>query len=410
MIRAPFVVPTAAVAALMLATVGATPSPAQTPQVPAEPSTPARLQMGPVSVRPALILREVGYDSNVLHRSTEPEGDFTATFGAKVDVGLRTPRVRGTYTSFYEYLYFETFDSERGSNRGAEGRIDLLFERLRPYFTGGINQSHERPSGEIDARALRVTSNLAAGTTLALFSRTSLHVGYRRTATDFDDEELFRGVRLSDELNGTIEAVAYGLDFVLSPLTTISVHGERAEDRFDRADDRDADSERYGVTATFHPLALISGRASVGVRAFRPLNDQIRDFTGVTAAVAVAYALRDETRIGVTVDRDLRYSFAEQTPYYISTAGRLTFTQRLIGDFDGQVFGGLERIEYQARLDALDALSETDEVRLVGAGLGYRLGDGSRVGVNIDYATRTSPADEREYNRRRIYATLNYGF
>jgi hypothetical protein len=155
---------------------------------------------------------------------------------------------------------------------------------------------------------------------------------------------------------------------------------------------------------------LISGRASVGVRAFRPLNNQIRDFTGVTAAVAVAYALRDETRIGVTVDRDLRYSFAEQTPYYISTAGRLTFTQRLIGDFDGQVFGGLERIEYQARLDALDALNETDEVRIVGTGLGYRLGDGSRVGVNIDYATRTSPADEREYNRRRIYATLNYGF
>jgi hypothetical protein len=53
---------------------------------------------------------------------------------------------------------------------------------------------------------------------------------------------------------------------------------------------------------------------------------------------------------------------------------------------------------------------DPDEVRLVGAGFGYRVGDGSRVGINVDYATRTSPAPDREYARRRVYGTLTYGF
>ena len=388
----------------------AAPALAQTPQPPVEPSEPARAQLGPVSIRPALILREVGYDSNVLHQSEDGEGDFTATFGARVDVGFRSSRVRGSYSGFYEYLYFASFEAERGANGGADARLDFTLERVRPYVSGGITRSHERPTSEIDARASRLVSNVAAGTTVAAGSRTSLHVGVRQSDSEFDEDETFRGVGLADQLNGASRSVLYGADFVLSPLTTISVHGEHAQDRFDTSGERDANSYRYGVTATMQPLALISGRASIGVRAFRPLNAVVPDFTGLTAAIAVSYALHEDTRVGLTFDRDLRYSFAEETPYYVSTGGRLTLTHRLFGDFDGQVFGGFERIGYEARVDASQVPDGSDNIRIVGGGFGYRLGDGSRVGINLDYATRTSPAPDREYSRGRVYATVTYGF
>ena len=399
---------TVLVAAMVLG--AGAPSMAQAPQPPAEPTTPARMQVGPVSVRPSLILRDVGYDSNVFNRADGEEGDFTATLGAKVDVGFRSSLVQATYTSFFEYLYFQNFDSERGSNRGTDGRVDFLFGRVRPFVTAGISRSHERPNAEIDERALRLLSNLGGGTTVALFSRTALSVSYRRTEVNYADDELFRGVRLADQLDGTAEAVTGGVDVRLSPLTTLSVHGEKSQERFDFSPGRDSDSYRYGVTAHFQPLALISGRATVGMRAFRPHSANVREFTGMTAAVALAYAYRDETRVGVTIDRDLRYSFAETTPYYISTGGRVTLTHRLFGNIDGQVLGGLERIAYEARLDAVDSVDGTDTVRTAGAGVGYRLGDGSRLGLNFDVARRTSPAPDREYRRGRLYATLTYGF
>jgi hypothetical protein len=383
---------------------------AQPPIAPAEPSTPARMQAGPLEVRPAIILRDIGWDSNVFNQAGRQEGDYTATVGAKVDASLRKSHVIGTYSSFYEYLFFKEFQSERGSNRGSEGRIDVVFGRIRPYALGGISSSHDRPNAEIDRRAGRLQTQGGFGVIAAAFSRTALNASFRRLAVEYDDDETFRGVRLADELNGHVDTISLGADIDVSPLTTVSVHGEHAAERFTLSPDRDADSYRAGVTATFNPLALISGRATLAYRAFRPLNAAVRDFSGLTAAVALAYAYRDQSRIALNFDRDLRHSFSEQMPYYISTGGRVTFTQRLAWKLDGQAVVGAERIAYEPRLDAPGVPGDHDRVRVYGGGVGYELREGARLGLNFDRTTRSSPAPDREFSRDRVYGSVTYGF
>jgi hypothetical protein len=345
----------------------------------------------------------------VFNQSDGSQGDFTATLGARADLGIRTSRILGAYSSFYEYLYFQTFESERGSNRGTEGRVDFLLGRVRPYVLGGISNSHDRPNAEIDVRALRQQTSVGGGVRAAAFSRTAVFAGYRRNSVGYDGDEAFRGVRLADELNGHTSTVTFGADVELSPLTTVSMHGERMAERFELSPDRDADSHRYGVTATLNPLALISGRATVGVRAFRPNNPVVPSFTGITAAIAVGYAFHDESRIGLTIDRDLRHSFAESTPYFISTGARLTFTQRLVRNIDAQLVGGFDRIAYEARLDGT-AEDQRDRLRTFGGGVGVRLNDSSRLAINYEHTKRTSPVEFREYSRGRWFAALTYGF
>ena len=194
-------------------------------------------------------------------------------------------------------------------------------------------------------------------------------------------------------------------------MTTISVHGEERRDRFTSSPDRDANSHRYGATATFNPLALISGQATVGLAAFRPLSDLEPDFTGLTAAVSLAYAFHDQSRIAVSVDRDLRHSFLEETPYYVGTGSRATFTQRLFRSIDGQVTIGFDRVAYEARLDEPEILGDqVDRVHLLGGGIGMGLGGDTRLVVNYDHTERFSAVPTREYSRGRLYATLNYGF
>jgi len=376
-----------------------------------EEPPPARIQLGPVGVRPSVILREVGYDSNVLNRNTDEQGDFTATMGARVDLGARVSRVLASYSSFYEYLYFKDFDSERGSNRGAEGRADFLLGRFRPHVLGGVRTSHDRPSPEIDARALRTQTTLGTGLAAAVGGQTTVYGAYRRESGDFADDEEFRGVNLAEELNLSTHSITYGAAFELTPLTTISVHGEERRDRFTSSPDRDANSHRYGATATFNPLALISGQATVGLAAFRPLSDLEPDFTGLTAAVSLAYAFHDQSRIAVSVDRDLRHSFLEETPYYVGTGSRATFTQRLFRSIDGQVTIGFDRVAYEARLDEPEILGDqVDRVHLLGGGIGIGLGGDTRLVVNYDHTERFSAVPTREYSRGRLYATLNYGF
>ena len=376
-----------------------------------DPVTPARIQLGPLGIRPALILRDVGYDSNVLNEQSGEQGDFTATMGARLDAGSRISRLVLNYGSFFEYVHFNDFESERGANRGAEGRVDVMLGRVRPHVLGAVRRSHERPTAEIDARALRDYTTVGAGLAAVPYSRTTLSVAYRRHASDFAENEIFRGVRLADELNSRTHSLTFGADIELSPFTTLSLHGEEVRERFTFSPDRDADTHRLGATALLKPLALVSGRATVGLAAFRPANALVPRFTGVTAAVDLGYAVHDESRLSLRIDRDVRHSFAEATPYYLATGVRGTFSQRLVRNIDAQVTGGVDRLAYEARVDTAPALHGlSDRVNTVGAGVGVRLGEESRVGLNFDYTTRTSAVQGREYARGRLFATVTYGF
>ncbi len=147
---------------------------AQTYPAPPDPVENARVRMGPVALRPTLIIRDVGVDSNVFNESGTPQEDFGAIIGGKLDVGLRLNRMVATYTSTYEYMYFQKFESERGSNRGSEARVDFLLGRLRPHVFGSVLDSHERPNNEIDARAHRRQTGYGAGFGLLMFAHTSL--------------------------------------------------------------------------------------------------------------------------------------------------------------------------------------------------------------------------------------------
>jgi hypothetical protein len=382
---------------------------AQTYPEPPDPGENARVRMGPVSVRPTLILRDIGVDSNVFNESAVPQQDFTMTAGAKVDVSMRLNRMLATYTSTYEYVYFDKFKSERGSNRGNEGRIDFLLGRLRPHAFASILDSHERPNSEIDARAHRRQSGYGAGFGLLLFAHTSATAEYRKSAASYAEDEVFDGVRLADVLNEETETITGGLELELTPLTSLSFNVEQIKDRFEREPSRDADTRRYGVTVTFQPGALISGRAQFAYRDFQPANPEIPELSGLAAAVSLSYAFRDQTKVAGTFDRDIRYSYTDETPYYLSTAGRVTVTQRIFGPVDVQVMGGAERLEYEA-LASNPTASRGDTLRTFGGGLGYRLSDNSRLGINFDNTERSSPVEERRYTRRRIFASLTYGF
>ena len=382
---------------------------AQTYPAPPDTSEGARVRIGPVSVRPALIVRDVGFDSNVFNESGTPQEDFSATAGAKVDVGMRLNRMVASYKSTYEYIYFEKFAAERGSNRASEGRVDVLLGRIRPHVFGSILDSHERANTEIDARAHRRQSGYGGGVGALLFARTSLTAEYRRSATSYADDELFDGVRLADALNADAEIVTGGVELELTPLTSIAFTAQHHRDRFERSPARDADTRRYGATVTFQPGALISGRVQVGYRAFEPRSGEIPRMTGVAAAIALAYSFRDQSRVALALDHDVRYSFADVTPYYLSTAGRLTVTQRIYGPVDVQAIGGAERLAYEPRTDTPDA-ARRDTLRILGGGLGYRFGEHSRIGINLEHTQRASPVIERRYTRRRIVASLTYGF
>jgi hypothetical protein len=149
----------------------------------------------------------------------------------------------------------------------------------------------------------------------------------------------------------------------------------------------------------------------VGYRRFTPSSGLVPSYRGSTASVSLSYVAAAFTQLGIQVNRDVEFSFDESAPYYVQTGIGGTVTQQIFGPVDLQGRASVQRLAYQAREDAADALADrTDRVRSFGTGIGYRVGPDLRVGFNVDRVRRTSPLPDREYDGWRYGSTASYGF
>jgi hypothetical protein len=157
----------------------------------------------------------------------------------------------------------------------------------------------------------------------------------------------------------------------------------------------------------FKPFALIDGTVLVGYRKFRTLSSDVPDYSGVAASADLGYAVH-ATRFVLKLTRDITYSFDEIQPYYVLTDANLTVTQRITSHWDVMGRGGRAVLDYQA-VGLLSVPTRVDHVTQLGFGVGYRLGETVRFGVDADHVKRDSDLPTRAYDGWRVGGTVTYG-
>lgn len=386
----------------------AAPASAQDPA--RQPPAGAEMHVGPVTLRPRLEIRDAGFDSNVFNDATDPKEDFTVDFTPRLDVLIEPSWARIRYTTYANFVYFHEFTDERSINAGNEGRFEFLLNRVRPYVFGSVVNTSDRLNAEVDARAERRDWRVEAGALVALTPRASIVFAARRGSLAFEEDEFFNGVPLAATMNHDYDAYEGGLRFTLTPLTTLQVTGSYQRDRFDTASGRDTRIWRLTPTLDFDPNALISGRLTVGFTSFEPDSSSIEPYQGLTAAGQLTWRL-NTTKLEGLIERDVRYSYELLQPYYVTTLGRLTLTQIITGPLDVQLVAGRQRLEYRDEVPLdVDVDRRADTVTTWGGGIGFRVGDTARIGLNYEDASRNSRRPESNFDRRRVYGSLAYGF
>jgi len=134
----------------------------------------------------------------------------------------------------------------------------------------------------------------------------------------------------------------------------------------------------------------------------------VPDFQGIVANVNLKYSPLPSTSIGFGGSRDISYSYEETYPYYLLSGFNASVTQRLVGAFEIIVQGRLEWLDYRV-IEGLSA-PRKDTVAIYGGGVGYRLGDMARVGLDVEWSDRRSDLPDREYQGTRIFSSFRYGF
>jgi hypothetical protein len=368
----------------------------------------ASVRVGPFQFSPRVSFTNVGIDYNVFNERTNPKRDFTFVAVPDLEVALHPGRLRLTYTTGAEFVYFREFTSERSVNRRFGGTADLDLTMLKPFATVSFAHTSARPNAEIDVRARHHPRIFTAGTRLKLATRSEMVFTVREARDTYDEGLEFRGVELARTLDQKTRAYDTAFNVALTPFTTVGLVVSAEREEFRNSPLRNSETLRIAPKVTFSPLGLITGSASVGYRRFRGVDPTLPDFSGLVSTGTVGILFVGRYKLDTTFTRDVQYSYEDIVPYYLVTGVRGTLAMQSVGLLELRALGGRESMDYKAGAGTPSA--GADRLLSYGAGAGYRIGRRARIVVDLEFVHRTSSRDlSREYRNQRIAASLTWG-
>jgi len=400
------------IAAIVLSLCGVAEAHAQMETLKEPPAT-APVLAGPLTLAP-VVTSNVGHDNNIFNKSESdsPSGDFTATFTPSVDVWLTLPRARAGGRAKADFFYYKDFVDLRAVDWNSDGRLEVPLNRLTPFVSGSLLSTTNSQNLEIDAIAKQLTTRFSLGTSIRVTERISTEIAALRSRVDYDQSSLYDDVDLSQQLDYTSTGASLAVRYGVTPLTTVGVRTEVSRDRFDLSTERDSNNAMITPFVEIRPLALISGRASVGIQSRKTLSGDAEDFTGTIVQSDLVYTLLGRTQFTVSATRSLQYSYIEGRTDYVDGRLALSVVHQLNDSWDVAGSIGRGRLHYRESIGA-DGSPVTYPVEaqfLSGAGIGYRLRR-TRVGFRVDYNRRESEsAGLGGYSRTRAFSSVAYTF
>jgi len=372
-----------------------------------------RFVSGPLAWSPIFQLRDAGIDSNVFNTSTDPKEDRVGTASSQVNSVLTLGLLQAATQGTLEYQYFERYKNERGFNRRVSSHIEFPVTHFSPDVTVSWARVKDRSGNEIDVRAPRTDWGYALGIQTKVTPRIAITATGGKMKSTYEKGFAFRGVEIASQLDRETILGSLTSRVELTPFTSLMLEASVGRDQFPFRPYATTDNVRGAIGVEFAPDAIVHGRASIGYHSLQPYyrrvpNSTMEAFNGITSASELGYTLLGVTRFTGRFSRDSNYSISTTQPIYVSTAGGLDILQTLFGPVDLTVRASREQLKYR---ETVLAAAHTDVADVLGGGLSIRIASGGVVALLYDNTDRRSTGGRQyEYNRRRIYTTVTYGF
>lgn len=365
------------------------------------------MHFGALYLTPKFEIRDLGVDTNVFSTAANPKSDFTLTLRPSSDFGV--PMARKALlagNAGVDAVYYKKFSSERSVNPSVDARLEYFSPRVTLFTDGGILSSRQRQNLEIDLRSRRTERRIAGGFDVRVSGRSIIRFAAEKSAQRYDADAVYLGSSLHEQLDRNTITYSATLRSQRTQKTLLFLETSVAHDRFLLNNRRDADSVRILPGAELAPRALINGKIKMGFRRMAPRDNSIKTFTGLVANADLGYTLHGATRFGLSLDRDVDFSYDRSQTYYVKNGWGTSVRQQVFGDADVVLSWQQHRYNYQ---QSTSRNQPSEFTKNFGVDAGYRLNRTVRLGLGINHWTRTSDlSSSRAYDGWRYGVSITY--
>ncbi len=377
----------------------------------ADPADRAVVKAGPLGLTPGISIAAIGVDSNVFNERDDQRSDFVADIQPELDAWLRFGRLRIVGREQLNLMYFREYSSQSAINSMTSLRGELRLLWGTPYASVSYVKTNDRPDARVDTRAVSRSRPASVGVDLRLSSTTTLDVGADFNGIAFDEDATFAGTPVRNALARDTTNLFGRLRYTMTPDTALTVSVARFDEEFRFRPQQNSRSVRVLPGVAFGADGIITGSAEVGWLNFSPENTALPNFSGLISNVGLAYVLRGVTRFQVGATRDVRPSIDVLSTYALQTGLRGNVTHRASEQWDINLSGSRQRLNFGAIAGVVDPSNPTNEpdtVSTYGAGLGFYFNQGLRLGVRAESVRRGSPRPLLNYDNLRVLGSVTY--
>ena len=274
-------------------------------------------KVGPIRIRPEIILSDLGYDSNI-YAQPEAVGDYTLTVGPSFTgyIVVRKKLVLTLYES-PRYVYFYETARERAWNNYFRADANILLNKA--FFSAGAawTDARERWNYEIDIRPRRKQADVQASALLQTGKRTGFSVDISASRFRYENLE-FERFSIAQELDRDEFRAAGGFYQQMTYRMRLFVQFEYG--RFDfrnPLNPRDAESRSAYAGLEFSPGGRVNGRVRLGYKTLYPLHGGQPDFQGLVGDSSVSIDIARPLKLRGSYRRDVQFSVSYNAKFFV---------------------------------------------------------------------------------------------
>jgi len=370
----------------------------------------AAWKIGPFHIRPALIVNNVGYDSNVYY-SPEPVKDYGFTAGPALDIylAIRKKIMVQIYES-PQYVYFNKLAKERTWNNYFQGEVYFLFNKWLFSLGSRLEDAREKWNTEIDIRPRRKEERFFASFMWQPSKKSSFSLGYTKTRYDYEnlEEERYHFAEWLNREEIYVNGVWY---YQISFRTRIFLEGGYGVFTFDNPLAM-RDSKSLGLYGGFEfsPLGRIQGRIRLGYRFVREQKSGAQYLKGFVGDSNVQVRLLRTLSLRGLYRSLEQFSAWETNTYYIENntglgASLYVLRQKIRIDYDYK-FG---RNSY-LKAGKVQAGSRVDKYDIHSLGVYFRVKSTVGIGLTAGRWRREIKIRDWKDERNFVSANVTYNF